>query len=184
MERSGLSPWLLRRSLFLNLFLWTLNPFTVMRLSGEFFLPKLSTYAYQNEFFSCNFFFGSGLFTHPEHRVRTRAETEHSIPWGFMLSLVDQLVKRRRKRTGGEFNQSRPHGGFPEHSLCRVLLFLYLLGVKFPFHLFDHIASGQNGKLWKLGLPWVYHCWLKLSGAYREVHNMILSTLYMFEKVL
>lgn len=141
-----------------------------IELSGKALLLKLRMYTHQNEYFSCHFPLDQ---VSAEPRIRTRAGTEYSIPGGFPWSLDNQLWG------GGGKGEER---SLTKADLLKVSQSLHvespaflIIGWKFLFHLFDHIASGENHGLWE-GWSWIYQCWSKLSGVYRRVHRMILST--------
>lgn len=173
-ERAGLP--LPTAKVFLNLCLWTLKPLAVMSSAGKS-PSQTEHYTYQNEFFSCDFPLDQ---VSAEPRIRTRAETERSMPGHFPWSLDNQLWGGGGKR-GEEFNQSRPHEGFPKHSHVENPTLL-LIGVKFLLPLFDHISSGEDHKLWEVW-PWIYQCRLNWVGCTEGFITGFFPLLYMLGKV-
>lgn len=152
------------------------NPLAVMSSAGKS-PSQTEHYTYQNEFFSCDFPLDQ---VSAEPRIRTRAETERSMPGHFPWSLDNQLWGGGGKR-GEEFNQSRPHEGFPKHSHVENPTLL-LIGVKFLLPLFDHISSGEDHKLWEVW-PWIYQCRLNWVGCTEGFITGFFPLLYMLGKV-
>lgn len=153
------------------------HPLVVTRLSGKFFLPKLSTSTYQTEFFPCTF-----PLDQASHIAITGSGTERGpgIPLGLSEKPGRSAGERRR---GWGVSGSRLREGCPNHPCTERC------SASAPREYISHSTCpipcqvASHG-LWEPGWPWIYDCGLKLGGAYRGAGNTVLSTLCMFGKGL